>query len=33
MRRAAEMPWVGSMMQIGFRGVGSGRMEENLVSL
>ena len=28
MRRAAEMPWVGSMMQIGLRGVGSGRLEE-----
>ena len=28
MRRAAEMPWVGSIMQIGLRGVGSGRMEE-----
>jgi agmatinase len=28
MRRAAEMPWVGSMMQIGLRGVGSGRQEE-----
>jgi agmatinase len=28
MRRAAEMPWVQSMMQIGLRGVGSGRQEE-----
>jgi agmatinase len=28
MRRAAEMPWVRSMMQIGLRGVGSGRLEE-----
>jgi agmatinase len=28
MRRAAEMPWVRSLMQIGLRGVGSGRFEE-----
>jgi agmatinase len=28
MRRAAEMPWVRSLMQIGLRGVGSGRLEE-----
>jgi len=28
MRRAAEMPWVSSLMQIGLRGVGSGRQEE-----
>jgi len=28
MRRAAEMPWVQSMVQIGLRGVGSGRREE-----
>ena len=28
MRRAAELPWVGSMIQIGLRGVGSGRREE-----
>jgi agmatinase len=29
MRRAAEMPWVGGLMQIGLRGVGSGRREEH----
>jgi agmatinase len=28
MRRAAEMSWIQSMMQIGLRGVGSGRQEE-----
>jgi agmatinase len=28
MRRAAEMPWVSGLMQIGLRGVGSGRREE-----
>ena len=28
MRRAAEMPWVRGIMQIGLRGVGSGRTEE-----
>ncbi|MBA7568598.1 Guanidinobutyrase [subsurface metagenome] len=28
MRRAAEMAWVQAMMQIGLRGVGSGRQEE-----
>jgi len=29
MRRAAELPWVGSLIQIGLRGVGSGRREEH----
>lgn len=29
MRRAAEMPWVRGLMQIGLRGVGSGRREEH----
>lgn len=28
MRRAAEMAWVGGLVQIGLRGVGSGRQEE-----
>lgn len=29
MRRASEMPWIGGMAQIGLRGVGSARQEEN----
>lgn len=32
MRRAAEMPWVRGLMQIGLRGVGSGRREEYLAA-
>jgi agmatinase len=28
MRRAAEMPWIGRLIQIGLRGVGSARIEE-----
>jgi agmatinase len=28
MRRAAEMSWIHSLMQIGLRGVGSGRLQE-----
>jgi agmatinase len=28
MRRASEMPWIGSMIQVGIRGIGSARAEE-----
>ena len=33
MRRASEMDWIGAMIQIGPRGVGSGRIEEVEVAL